>query len=258
MGTHPIFESDFDCLTDCIKMNAKTSFAQKIKEKMKKDMPGKASALNAISEDDRGRKVWDRGEYSKMAEDRLKKDIEKATKYGPDANLEKRDLPSSMRDPVQARVKRVDLDSGVGKTKAIHYENGNNGKGSGGYYCSVCDVNVKDSRAYLNHLNGRRHQRNMGFNPYKLPESSVVGVQQRFQEKIKAKKELERDGPQTFEKHWAERQEKLKADEEWHKQYKRECKKAKKRKIAAATESLEDPLSGAVMGFASFGSKKKC
>ena len=23
------------------------------------------------------------------------------TKYGPDANLEKRDLPSSMRDPVQ-------------------------------------------------------------------------------------------------------------------------------------------------------------
>ena len=44
------------------------------------------------------------------------RDIEKVTKYGPDANLEKRDLPSSMRDPVQARVKRVDLDSGVGKT----------------------------------------------------------------------------------------------------------------------------------------------
>ena len=47
------------------------------------------------------------------------RDIEKATKYGPDANLEKRDLPSSMRDPVQARTKKVDLESGVGKTKGI-------------------------------------------------------------------------------------------------------------------------------------------
>merc|ERR1719153_1183084 len=150
--------------------------------------------------------------FSKMAEERLKRDIEKATKYGPDANLEKRDLPSSMRDPVQARSKKVDLDSGVGKTKAIHYENGNNGKGSGGYYCSVCDVNVKDSRAYLNHLNGRRHQRNMGFNPYKLPESSVVGVKQRFDEKLKAKKELEENGARTFEKVWSEKQANMKAE----------------------------------------------
>ena len=47
------------------------------------------------------------------------RDIEKATKYGPDANLEKRDLPSSMRDPVQARSKKVDLESGVGKTKGM-------------------------------------------------------------------------------------------------------------------------------------------
>ena len=36
-------------------------------------MPGKASALNPVSEDDRGRRIWDRGEFSKMAEDRLKK-----------------------------------------------------------------------------------------------------------------------------------------------------------------------------------------
>ena len=52
------------------------------------------------------------------------------TKYGPDANLEKRDLPSSMRDPVQARKDKVDLESGIGKTKAISFENGNNGKGT--------------------------------------------------------------------------------------------------------------------------------
>lgn len=122
----------------------------------------------------------------------------------------------------------------------------------------MCDVNVKDSRAYLNHLNGRRHQRNMGFNPYKLPESSVVGVQEKFKEKKKKLQEIQEDGANTFEKVWAERQEKQKTDEEWHKQYKKECKKAKKRKIAGIHESLEDPLSGSIMGFASFGSKKKC
>ena len=70
-------------------MDAKRTFKEKIKEKMKKvrkmkvhvifftiyfkTMPGKASALNPVSEDERGRKVWDRGEFSRMAEDRLKK-----------------------------------------------------------------------------------------------------------------------------------------------------------------------------------------
>merc|ERR1712141_308599 len=166
-----------------------------------------------------------------MAESRLKKDIEKITKYGPDANLEKRDLPSSMRDPVQARDYKVDLDSGIGKTKAISYENGNNGKDSGGYYCSVCDVNVKDSRAYLNHLNGRRHQRNMGFNPYKIEASSVDDVRNKFKDLKQKRDELKKNGLQSFEEYWKEEKDKKKLDEEWHKQYKKDCKKAKKRKI---------------------------
>ena len=42
-----------------------------------KDMSGKKSALEApktgVSEDDRGRKTWDRKEFSVMAENRLKK-----------------------------------------------------------------------------------------------------------------------------------------------------------------------------------------
>jgi len=241
--------------------DAKKNFAAKIKDRINKDMSGKKSALEApktgVSEDDRGRRTWDRKEFSVMAENRLKKDIEKATKYGPDANLEKRDLPSSMRDPVQARTKKVDLESGVGKTKAISFENGNNGKGSGGYYCSVCDVNVKDSRAYLNHLNGRRHQRNMGFNPYKLQESSLDDVKNKFKELKQKRDELKEKGLKTFEEHWDEQLEKKKLDEEWHKEYKKECKKAKKRKIKEAHHQLDDPLTESMMGFASFGSKKK-
>ena len=54
-----------------------------------------------------------------------------------------------------------------------------------------------------------------------------------------------------------EEREKAKLDAEWHAQYKRECKKAKKRKIAEATVALDDPLTESMMGFASFGAKKK-
>ena len=53
---------------------------------------------------------------SKENETGVFSDMEKATKYGPDANLEKRDLPSSMRDPVQARMKKLDMESGIGQT----------------------------------------------------------------------------------------------------------------------------------------------
>jgi len=242
----------------------KSQFKQSIKDKLKKHLPGKKSALEApkdakslTSEDAMGRRTWDSAGFSALAETRLKKDIEKMTKYGPDANLEKRDLPSSMRDPVQARKNKVDLDSGVGKTKAISFENGNNGKGSGGYYCSVCDVNVKDSRAYLNHLNGRRHQRNMGFNPYKIEQSTVDDVRTKFAEKKKQREEILLKGARTYEKQKEEDMEKAKLDAEWHAQYKRECKKAKKRKIKEATEALDDPLTESMMGFASFGGKKK-
>lgn len=116
-----------------------STFAEDIKAKIRKNMSGNKNALKPpekdkelVTEDDRGRRLWDRGEYQKIAQHRLKvyvfeintfllifnkySDMEKATKYGPDANLEKRDLPSSMRDPVQARKKKLDMESGIGKT----------------------------------------------------------------------------------------------------------------------------------------------
>merc|ERR1712064_194240 len=34
----------------------------------------------------------------------------------------------------------------------------------GGYWCSVCECLLKDSSTYLEHVNGRRHNRNLGMN----------------------------------------------------------------------------------------------
>ena len=63
-------------------------------------------------------------------------------------------------DPLEAREKPTDLDWKAGKREIVssavplHMQ--------GGYYCDVCDCMIKDSQGFLNHKNGRRHQKNLG------------------------------------------------------------------------------------------------
>merc|ERR1712159_453648 len=51
----------------------------------------------------------------------------------------------------------------------------------GGYWCSVCECLLKDSATYLDHVNGRRHNRNLGMNM----KVEKVGVD-RIREKLKS------------------------------------------------------------------------
>merc|ERR1712151_625684 len=52
--------------------------------------------------------------------------------------------------------------------------------GQGGYWCSVCECLLKDSSTYLEHVNGRRHNRNLGMNM----KVEKIGVD-RIREKLK-------------------------------------------------------------------------
>lgn len=82
----------------------------------------------------------------------------------------------SQRAFLQPRQGKVDIDSKVGDTEIISAEAAaktslNEGgsakdgvtKSGVGWHCSVCDCFLKDSMTYLDHINGRKHQRKLGY-----------------------------------------------------------------------------------------------
>mmetsp|Transcript_16846 Transcript_16846/g.31904 ORF Transcript_16846/g.31904 Transcript_16846/m.31904 type:complete len:267 (+) Transcript_16846:111-911(+) len=85
---------------------------------------------------------------------------------------------NSKRAFLKARRGKVDLDSKIGTTEIIlpdavatSTSNTSNSVTDGvkknvngiGWHCRVCDCFLKDSLTYLDHINGRKHQRALGF-----------------------------------------------------------------------------------------------
>ena len=65
----------------------------------------------------------------------------------------------------------------------------------GGYYCSVCVCSLRDSNAYLDHLNGTNHQRKLGFS-MRVEKSTVASVKDRLKS-LKRDAELAANNHQT-------------------------------------------------------------
>lgn len=56
-------------------------------------------------------------------------------------------------------------------------------KGKGQFYCEICDCELKDSANYLDHINGKRHNRNKGINLKQFKDSSFEEVKAMLQKK---------------------------------------------------------------------------
>lgn len=194
------------------------------------------------------RRTWDKDEFEKKARERVQEAEEKEREA---TKPKGRGPPHPERALLKERDFKVDLDSRLGKTMVV-----GSSAISSGYHCSTCDCVLKDSISYLDHINGKRHQRALGMS-MRVERSSVEQVRERLQvnkRKMEEKKEV-RPVAETFDF-----DARIAALQEEDARRKRE-RKDKKREAAAAAEEEEDshidPDLASVMGFGGFGSSKK-
>ncbi|XP_045473402.1 zinc finger matrin-type protein 2 [Harmonia axyridis] len=194
----------------------------------------------SLRPDDHRRK-WDREEYEKLAEERRNGDKESDDE-------QKVKGPPIKRELLKTRDYKVDLDSKLGKSIVINKNTPTSQ--TGGYYCNVCDCVVKDSINFLDHINGKKHQRNLGMS-MKIERSSLDSVKKRFEMNKKKIEEKKKDYDM------AARMQEIAEEEEKLKEYRKE-KRREKRKAEEMSEDNQVPDELiSMMGFSGFGSSKK-
>eukprot|EP00884_Botryococcus_braunii_P019524 jgi/Botrbrau1/6255/Bobra.0129s0008.2 len=136
------------------------------KEGGRKQKKGELVKKGAAGVDNTSRRTWDKDEFEAKAALREAQEA-KAEESALDAKRRRR----LERDPLhqgliveRAKLKQrdfqIDLTSRVGKTQVI--TNQTPLSQQAGYYCSVCDCILRDSHSYLDHINGKYHNRALG------------------------------------------------------------------------------------------------
>jgi len=206
------------------------------------------------------RRKWDRDEYERKAQEKHNNkrknnsDNEEDGDDGTEDKERKPKEPPKKRENLKAREQKVDLESKLGKTVVI--SKATPSSQAGGYYCDVCDCVVKDSINYLDHINGKKHQRNLGMN-MRVNRSTLDDVKARLELKLKQREEVKKS--YDIE----ERVREMKEEEEKVREYRKEKRKEKKNKRKAKKSLEEDNEGGdddqmaSLMGFGSFGTSKK-
>ncbi|CAH0487636.1 unnamed protein product [Peronospora farinosa] len=209
------------------------------------------------------RQTWDREHYEKLAELRANGQFETDTGEGTKkviasskeefqtANEGAAGPAGSARAFLKARSAKVALENSVGTIKVVKSDELSK---HGGYYCEVCECGLKDSVAYLDHINGKKHLRKLGFS-MRVERSTVDQVKNRLQSASKRKYDFittkKLDTMEDYEK-------KLKAIEEKEAQVKQAEKRAEEsQEIGKTVPDDTEAEMMAMMGFGGFGGSKK-
>ncbi|ETV92669.1 hypothetical protein H310_13110 [Aphanomyces invadans] len=207
------------------------------------------------------RKTWDKAFFAQQAalraaggleeEEKKTKRIDPAREEFQPAAEDAAGPAGSVRAFLKARTKKVELDSNVGKITVIKPDDAMRATG---YFCEVCEVTLKDSVSYIDHVNGKKHLRKLGYS-MRVEQSSVESVKDRLNAAAKRKwnpeisKKL--DAVEAYEKKMAALEEEAQA------------KKAKKKEAKTPAPAMdvfasaEEEAMMAAMGFGGFHSTKK-
>ncbi|KAG2442194.1 hypothetical protein HYH02_009680 [Chlamydomonas schloesseri] len=223
--------------------------------------------------DNTARRTWDREEYRAIAEEKEKaaKEAAKArgAKDGEDDDHEEtaaeiRRRKRMDRDPLhqgliversllKQRDYAIDLTSRLGKTQVVGFNTPLNQQA--GWFCNVCNCVLRDSQSYLDHINGKWHNRALGMS-MKVEKSTLEQVKNKFEE-LKSRKSPPPDEyvPDGFDG--------AASAEAKEREEKREKKRRKAAEAAAtgggdaAAGGEMDPEMMQLMGFGGFGSTKR-
>ncbi|BDA50816.1 Zinc finger matrin-type protein 2 [Coccomyxa sp. Obi] len=223
------------------------------RERREKEKKGKASGV-----DNTFRRTWDKDEYAEKAEAREKEEQEEE-ESALDAKRRKR----LERDPLhqgiiveRAKLKQrdfsLDLTSRLGKSQVITNTTPLNQQA--GYYCSVCDCILRDSASYLDHINGKYHNRALGMS-MRVERSTADQVRERLSKHKEKKYESEQVDfvPDGFDRRVLEQQE----EEERLREQRRERKREKRKGGQDEEEEYgADPDMALAMGFSGFGGSR--
>ncbi|KAL4514908.1 hypothetical protein Ndes2526A_g03741 [Nannochloris sp. 'desiccata'] len=136
------------------------------------------------------RKTWDKEEYADKAKEREKKEgtDDPALDARKRKRLENDPLHQGLivqRANLKARDQQIDLASNLHRT-TVHSVTAPLSQ-QAGFYCDVCDCVLKDSMAYLDHINGKWHNRALGMS-MTVEKSTADQVRKRLEEAKRRKK----------------------------------------------------------------------
>jgi hypothetical protein len=133
----------------------------------------------AAGVDNTARRTWDKDEFAEKAAKREAEaadDEDSAYAIKKRKRLERDPLHQGLivaRSNLQKRDYELNLTERLNKTQVIGLNTPLNQQA--GYYCSVCDCVLRDSQSYLDHINGKFHNRALGMS-MRVEKSTVEQV----------------------------------------------------------------------------------